>query len=70
MVSKLTEFALGEMKKEGITIVRIHVYSNNLSSINTIQKMYFVRAGAALLHHRDLSSGTYVDDLILHKVLL
>src|SRR5690606_26977808 len=31
---KLTNFALEEMKKEGINIARIYVYSNNQASLN------------------------------------
>lgn len=69
LAAKLTEHALVEMKKEGIIIARIYVYSNNKASLNAIRKLGFVHAGTVLKHHKDLNSGEYVDDLIFHKEL-
>ena len=69
LVSKLTEFALKEMKSEGINIARIYVYSNNKASLNAIKKLDFAHAGSVLRHHKDLDTNEYVDDLIFHKVL-
>lgn len=69
LVAKLTEFALIEMKNEGITIARIYVYSNNKASLGAIRKLDFVHAGTVLRHHKDLDTGEYVDDLIFHKIL-
>ncbi|MBO1265895.1 GNAT family N-acetyltransferase [Proteiniclasticum sp. SCR006] len=66
---KLTEFALAEMKKEGVTIARIYVYSNNSASLHAIGKMDFIHAGTVLRHHKDPSTGAYIDDLIYHKIL-
>ena len=66
---KLTDFALKEMKNEGVTIARIYVYSNNIASINAIKKLNFTHAGTVLRHHRDVSTGEYIDDLIFHKIL-
>jgi ribosomal protein S18 acetylase RimI-like enzyme len=36
LVVKLTDFALKDMKNEGVTIARIYVYSNNNASINAM----------------------------------
>jgi len=69
LVAKLTEFALIEMKNEGITIARIYVYSNNNASLNAIRKLDFLHAGTVLRHHKDLDTGEYIDDLIFHKIL-
>ena len=69
LVSILTDYALNEMEHEGITIARIYVYSNNISSIKAIQKMDFTHAGTVLMHHKDRATGEFVDDLIFHKIL-
>jgi ribosomal protein S18 acetylase RimI-like enzyme len=69
LVAKLTEFALKDMKDEGITIARIYVYSNNSSSIKAIKKLDFIHAGTVLKHHKDIITGEYIDDLIFHKTL-
>ena len=68
LAAKLTQFALEDMKKEGVTIARIYVYSDNQASLNSIQKLDFTLAGTVLRHHR-LETGEYIDDLIYHKVL-
>lgn len=69
LAAQLTEYALSEMRKEGIIIARIYVYSNNKASLNAIKKLNFVHAGTVLKHHKDLQTGEYVDDLIYHKIL-
>ena len=69
LVAKLTEYALEEMKKEGVTIARIYVYSNNKSSMSAIKKLDFIHAGTVLRHHKDPFTGAYVDDQIYHKIL-
>jgi ribosomal protein S18 acetylase RimI-like enzyme len=69
LAAELTNFALGEMRNEGVNIARIYVYSNNQASLNAVRKLGFVHAGTVLRHHRDLSTGEYVDDLIFHKTL-
>lgn len=66
---ELTNFALNQMKNEGVNIARIYVYSNNQASLNAVKKLNFVQAGTVLRHHRDLVTGEYVDDLIFHKIL-
>ena len=69
LVAKLTNFALEEMKNEGVTIARIYVYSNNTASLNAIKKLDFIHAGTIIRHHRISETGEYVDDLIFHKIL-
>ncbi|ERJ11379.1 GNAT family N-acetyltransferase [Haloplasma contractile] len=69
LAANLTNFALNQMKNEGVTIARIYVYSNNKASINAIKKLDFVHAGTVLRHYMDPLTGDYVDDLIFHKIL-
>jgi ribosomal protein S18 acetylase RimI-like enzyme len=69
LVAKLTEFALKDMKNEGVNIARIYVYSNNCASINAIKKLNFIHAGTVLKHHKDIITGEYIDDLIFHNIL-
>jgi len=69
LVARLTNFALKEMKNEGVSIARIYVYSNNIASINAIKKLDFVHGGTILRHHRNRETDAYVDDLIFHKIL-
>ena len=69
LVADLTEFALKEIKDEGVTIARIYVYSNNSASLNAIKKLDFIHAGTVLRHHKDVTTGVYIDDLIFHKIL-
>ena len=69
LVAKLTNFALEEMKNEGVTIARSYVYSNNTASLNAIKKLDFIHAGTIIRHHRNSETGEYVDDLIFHKIL-
>lgn len=69
LAAKLTSFALDEMKKEGVTIARIYVYSDNKASLNAVKKLNFIHAGTVLQHHKDLETGEFVDDLIFHKLL-
>ena len=69
LAAKLTNFALQQMKNEGVNIARIYVYSDNEASLKAVGKLGFVHSGTVLRHHRDQVSGEYVDDLIFHKVL-
>lgn len=69
LAAELTNYALSQMKSEGVNIARIYVYSNNKASLNTVKKLGFVHAGTVLRHHRDKATGEYVDDLIFHKIL-
>ena len=69
LAAELTNFALDQMKNEGVKIARIYVYSNNHASLNAVKKLGFVHAGTVLRHHRDQVTSEYVDDLIFHKIL-
>lgn len=69
LAAKLTEFALEEMKKLDVNIARIYVYSDNAASLAAVSKMDFVHSGTVLRHHFCTKTGTYIDDLIFHKIL-
>lgn len=69
LAAELTNYALDQMKKVGVNIARIYVYSNNEASLNAVKKLGFVHGGTVLRHHKDSCTGEYVDDLIFHKVL-
>jgi ribosomal protein S18 acetylase RimI-like enzyme len=69
LAAELTNYALDEMKHEGVNIARIYVYSNNEASLNAVKKLGFVHGGTVLRHHKDQCTGEYVDDLIFHKIL-
>lgn len=69
LAAELTNFALEQMKAEGVSIARIYVYSDNHASLKVVKKLGFVHSGTVLMHHFDQASGEYVDDLIFHKVL-
>lgn len=69
LVGNLVNYSLDEMKKEGVNIARIYVYSDNTSSVNAVKKMDFTPAGGVLRHHRNPETGEYIDDLIFHKIL-
>lgn len=69
LVGNLVKYSLDEMKKEGVNIARIYVYSDNTSSVNAVKKMDFTPAGSVLRHHKNVETGKYVDDLIFHKIL-
>lgn len=69
IAAKLTQYALGEMKAQGVTIARIYVYSDNRPSLNAVKKLGFEKAGVVKWHHYSESLKDYVDDIIFHKVL-
>lgn len=69
IAAELTSFALSDMKKQGVTIARIYVYSDNNASLHAIEKLGFTLGGKVLMHHLDVKTGLYVDDIIYHKIL-
>lgn len=69
LAADLTNYALNQMKNEGVNIARIYIYSNNQSSLKSVKKLGFVQAGYVYRHHLDLTTGEYVDDIIFHKIL-
>lgn len=66
---ELTNTGLEDMKKDGITIARVYIYSDNIPSINTILRLGFTFAGSVLMHHYSDMTKQFVDDLIFHKIL-
>ena len=66
---ELTNTGLEDMKKDGVSIARVYIYSDNYSSINTILRLGFTFAGSVHRHHFKESTQQYVDDLIFHKLL-
>lgn len=66
---ELTNTGLEDMKKDGIVIARVYIYSDNISSINTILRLGFTFGGSVLMHHYNDKTKQYVDDLIFHKIL-
>lgn len=65
----LTLYALDRLKAEGVKIARTYIYSWNTASIATIEKCGFTFGGRVMMHEFDELTGTYIDDLIYHKVL-
>lgn len=66
---ELTNTGLEDMKKDGVTIVRAYIYSDNISSINLVLRLGFTFAGSVYMHHYNDDTKQYVDDLIFHKLL-
>lgn len=66
---ELTNTGLEDMKKDGIIIARAYIYSDNISSINTVLRLGFTFGGSVLMHHYNDKLKQYVDDLIFHKIL-
>lgn len=69
IAKELTNTGLEDMKKDGITIARTYIYSDNIPSINTVLRLGFTFAGSVFMHHYSEKLGQYVDDLIFHKIL-
>ncbi len=69
IAAKLTEFALKEMKTKGVTLARIYVYSDNVSSLNAVNKLHFIESGRVVHHHLNVKTGAFVDDVIFHRFL-
>lgn len=69
LAKTLTEFALDQMKLEGVKIARIYVYSDNHASLKAVSKLGFEKAGVVLAHHFDTKTQCYIDDIIFHKCL-
>ena len=69
IASTLTNFVLGELKKEGIKIARTYIYSWNKASIATIEKCGFIQSGRVVMHEYDEITQAYIDDLIYYKMI-
>ncbi len=66
---ELTLAGLEDMKKDGVTLARLYIYSDNYASINTALRLGFTISGAVYRHHFNEQTQEYVDDIILHKLL-
>jgi ribosomal protein S18 acetylase RimI-like enzyme len=66
---ELTNTGLEDMKKDGITIARAYIYSDNIASVSIILRLGFTFGGSVLMHHYNDKLKHYVDDLIFHKIL-
>lgn len=66
---KLTFFALEDMKKDGVSIARVNIYSNNIQSITTLLKLGFNISGSIYRHHYNKNKEEYIDEIIFYKLL-
>lgn len=66
---ELTQFALEKLRDKDVKIARTYIYSWNKASIATIEKCGFTYGGRVVMHEFDEVTGTYIDDLIYHKIL-
>ncbi|MBN2795567.1 MAG: GNAT family N-acetyltransferase [Clostridia bacterium] len=69
LATDLTEYGLTDLKSQGVLIARTKIYSWNKASINTIKKSGFSESGRIYMHEFEPDLGTYIDDLIFHRVL-
>ncbi len=69
IAKELVLAGLEDMKKDGVSLARIYVYSDNLPSINTALRLGFTVSGTVYRHHYNEAAGEYVDDLIFYKLL-
>ncbi|WP_353893066.1 GNAT family N-acetyltransferase [Proteinivorax hydrogeniformans] len=66
---KLMDYALADLKKEGIWMIRAYVYSHNKASVGSLLSCGFTWAGTVHKHQWNEEEGRYIDDLIFHKDL-
>ncbi|WP_026477009.1 GNAT family N-acetyltransferase [Alkaliphilus transvaalensis] len=69
MAKTFTQYCLDQLKNNGITLARAYVYSNNKPSINTLLSQGFTFSGCVYQHHKNETTGEFVDDIIFHKIL-
>lgn len=69
LASSIVEYALNEIKNDGVLIARTKIYSWNKASIATIKKCGFEESGRYFMHEYEENLGMYIDDLIFHKLL-
>lgn len=69
VAKQFTLFCLEDLKRNGVSLARAYVYSNNPSSINTLLTCGFTVSGCVYQHHFNESTGCYIDDMIFHKIL-
>ncbi|MGB3368289.1 MAG: GNAT family N-acetyltransferase [Acidaminobacteraceae bacterium] len=66
---KLIKFAIDQLKKDNIKIIRVEIFSWNKPAIATIEKAGFTLSGRIVMSHYDEELGDYIDDLLYHKFL-
>lgn len=66
---QFTLYCLEDLKKQGVSLARAYVYSNNPSSINTLLGCGFTISGCVYQHHYNPLTKSYIDDIIFHKIL-
>jgi len=69
VATSLTEFGLLDQKNRGKMIARTYIYSWNIASIKTIEKLGFTLDGRIKMLYYDPSTHESVDDLIYSKRL-
>ena len=69
VAKQFTLHCLNDLKGFGVSLARAYVYSNNPSSINTLIACGFTVSGCVYQHHFNEVTGTYIDDIIFHKLL-
>jgi len=69
IAKQFTLYCLTDLKRFGVSLARAYVYSNNPSSINTLIACGFTVSGCVFQHHYNEVTGTYIDDIIFHKML-
>ncbi|SDK77523.1 GNAT family N-acetyltransferase [Natronincola ferrireducens] len=71
IAQNLIRYSLEDIKakEKTISLARAYVYSDNKPSINTLLANNFTVSGCVYQHHLNKKIGTYVDDIIFHKIL-
>ncbi|MEW9124400.1 MAG: GNAT family N-acetyltransferase [Thermotaleaceae bacterium] len=62
-------YGMKRLKEEGIKLVRVYIFSDNRSSINTVLSCDFTLSGCIYQDHYSEKEQKYIDDLIFHKIL-
>jgi len=66
---ELIKYAIDQLKKVKIKIIRVEILSWNKPAIVTIEKAGFTLSGRIVMSHYDEDSCNYIDDLLYHKFL-
>lgn len=68
-IKKLIEYAISDLKKYNIKIIRIKIFSWNKPAIATVEKSGFTLSGRIVMSSYDEFLNEYIDDLLYHKFL-
>ncbi|MGE5632733.1 MAG: N-acetyltransferase family protein [Caulobacteraceae bacterium] len=60
---------LEDMRKDGVSLARLYIYSDNIPSISLALRLGFTVSGVVYRHHFDEQTKDYIDDIIFHKLL-